>query len=146
MSKALYAAGCAALLLSVCACGDAGAPEADAVAAPPTPAAMSTAPGLVHQVYFWLQPGLTPDDEADFVAGMRSLAAAPTVREVLVGTAAATPARDVTDNSFDYFLTLGFDDVAGHDAYQVSAVHEAFVAAHEAKFREVRVFDGAVAR
>ena len=144
MSKLFYAPG-VALLPFLVACGDAPVAEA----APPSPyetAAVPTAPGLVHQVYFWLQPGLSAAEEEAFVAGMRSLAEAPTVLEVEVGTAAATPEREVTDNSFDYFLTLGFENVAGHDAYQVSAVHEAFVAAHEAKFREVRVFDGAVVR
>ena len=110
----------------------------------PGPRDMSNAPGLVHQVYFWLAPGLDSAARADFVAGMRGLSDAPTVGHVTVGTPAATPARDVTDNTFDYFLTLHFEDVAAHDAYQVSDVHEAFVAAHAAKFREVRVFDGAV--
>ena len=115
-------------------------PESTTVSTP-----AHTLPDLVHQVYFWLDPELDEAARADFVAGMRGLAAAPTVRRVTVGTAAATPARDVTDNTFDYFLTLHFDDAAGHDAYQVSEVHQAFVATHETKFREVRVYDGVVA-
>ena len=112
----------------------------------PGPADVNGTPGLVHQVYFWLAPGLDSAAREDFVTGMRGLAGAPGVERVLVGTAAATPTREVTDNTFDYFLTLHFDDVAAHDAYQVSDVHAAFVKAHEAKFREVRVFDGAVAQ
>ena len=140
-------------LLSACfvlaqACSS---PEASTEAPTPTdtPAVMSsspTAPALTHQVYFWLQPDLDEAAKADFVAGMRGLAGAPTVRSVHVGTAAGTPTRDVTDNSFDYFLTLGFDDVAGHDAYQTSQTHLDFVAAHGAKFREVRVYDGTLLR
>ena len=134
----------AVLLVLAQACTSSEAsPEAD-VQPTVTVSTATPTPGLVHQVYFWLQPGLDAAAREDFVAGMRSLAAAPTVRAVIVGTAAGTPAREVTDNSFDYFLTLHFDDVAGHDAYQVSETHLAFVAAHEAKFREVRVYDGAV--
>lgn len=110
----------------------------------PTVLDQSRPPGLVHQVYFWLQPDLDDEARANFVSGMRALAEAPTVRDVFVGVAARTPTREVTDNSFDYFLTLHFDGVAGHDAYQVSEVHEAFIGAHAAKFREVRVYDGAV--
>ena len=146
MPKALYAACSVALLLTLGACRDAPAPRAEANRSSPPNDATSAAPGLVHQVYFWLQPDLSEAEKEGFVAGMRSLAGAPTVLDVQVGTAAGTPEREVTDNSFDYFLTLHFEDVAGHDAYQVSAVHDAFVAAHGAKFREVRVFDGAVMR
>ncbi|THH41182.1 Dabb family protein [Neolewinella litorea] len=103
-----------------------------------------TQPGMAHTVYFWLQEGLSEDELQSFEAGMRSLAASPTVRRVFVGKPAATPSRGVVDNSFDYSLVLWFDDVAGHDAYQVSPAHLKFVEDHEAKFKEVCVFDNDV--
>ena len=93
-----------------------------------TPMADTTTPGMAHTVYFWLKDGLTDADRKSFEAGMRSLAGAPTVRRVFTGTPAATPSRGVVDNSFDYNLVLWFDDVAGHDAYQVSETHLKFVA------------------
>ena len=101
----------------------------------------STDPGMAHTVYFWLQDGLSDAELASFEEGVQSLEAAPSVRRLFLGKPAATPSRGVVDNSFDYNLVLWFDDVAGHDAYQVSDIHLKFVADHEAKFKTVKVFD-----
>ena len=129
---------------------EAGSADLDTASAEPRPAIDTTLnttdmnPGLIHQVYFWLDPALDEAARQDFVAGMKSLSAAPTVRRVMVGPPAATPQRDVTDKTFDYMLVLWFDDVAGHDAYQIDPVHLAFVKAHEAKFKTVKVLDAEV--
>lgn len=96
---------------------------------------------MIHTVYFWLTPGLSEVDLADFVAGAKSLSAAPTVKACYVGMPAATPQREVTDHSFDYSLHLHFDNEAAHDAYQVDPVHLKFVEEHAAKFATVKVFD-----
>jgi hypothetical protein len=98
-------------------------------------------PGMVHTVYFWLNEGLSEDELRSFEEGVSSLKNAPSVRNIFVGTPAATPSRGVVDNSFDYSLVLWFDDVAGHDAYQVSPTHLKFVEEQEAKFSTVKVFD-----
>ena len=96
---------------------------------------------VLHTVYFWLTPDLTTAERADFVAGAKALATAPTVAACHVGEPAGTPQRDVTDHSFDYCLQLHFASVADHDAYQVSAVHLTFVEEQAAKFATVRVYD-----
>jgi len=98
-------------------------------------------PGMAHTVYFWLKDGLSEEELKSFEAGVQQLEDAPTVRRVFVGKPAATPSRGVVDNSFDYSLVLWFDDVAGHDAYQISPTHLKFVEDHEAKFDVVKVFD-----
>lgn len=100
-------------------------------------------PGLMHVVHFWLDPALSDGEVEDFLAGVRSLADVPTVRDFHLGEPAATPSRGVVDNSFDYSLVVWFDDVPGHDAYQEHPIHLAFVEAHEAKFARVRVRDSA---
>lgn len=105
---------------------------------------MSTNPGLAHTVYFWLKPGLDDAGREEFVTALQSLAGAPSVRRVLVGPAASTPSRGVVDNSFDYMLVLWFDDVAGHDAYQIDPVHLAFVKGNEDKWTTVKVYDAEV--
>ncbi|MGB3800951.1 MAG: Dabb family protein [Lewinella sp.] len=110
------------------------------VETPPTMSA-SADPGMAHTVYFWLQDSLTQADRQSFEEGVRSLEQSPTVRRLFLGAPASTPSRGVVDNSFDYTLVLWFDDVAGHDAYQVSPTHLKFVEDHEAKFKEVRIFD-----
>ena len=102
---------------------------------------------LQHTVYLWLVDGLSAADSVDFVdgpRGVRSLETIPSVRTMNVGAPAATPSRGVVDNSFDLALVVGFDDVAGHDAYQEHPTHLAFVGAHEDKFAEVRVYDHVV--
>ncbi len=98
-------------------------------------------PGMAHTVYFWLKDGLSAEELKSFEEGIRSLTGAPTVKRLFLGTPAGTPSRGVVDNSFDYNLVLWFDDVAGHDAYQVSPTHLKFVADHEAKFDVVKVMD-----
>ncbi|MBB4077689.1 hypothetical protein GGR28_000290 [Lewinella aquimaris] len=101
----------------------------------------TSAPGMAHTVYFWLHDGLTDAELKSFEQGMKSLQEAPSVLRAFVGKPATTPSRDVVDNSFDYSLVLWFDDVAAHDAYQISPTHLKFVEDHEAKFDVVKVFD-----
>lgn len=98
-------------------------------------------PGLMHVVYFWLNEGLTLAETEDFVKGVWSLEAVPSVKRMFVGTPASTPSRGVVDNSFDYALMIYFDDVEGHDAYQVHPIHLKFVEQHEEKFKTVQVKD-----
>ncbi len=122
-------------------------PEPDPNLATDMPAALDDAsqyPGLAHTVYFWLKPDLDAAARTRFVDALKSLEDAPSVRRVLVGPAAATPSRGVVDNSFDYMLVLWFDDVAGHDAYQIDPVHLAFVEGNEDKWTTVKVYDAEV--
>ena len=97
--------------------------------------------GMIHTVYFWLTPGLSVEQRDNFVAATKGLIAAPTVQQCLVGSPAATPTREVTDNTFDYCLQLHFASVADHDAYQVSEVHVRYVEEQAVKFATVKVFD-----
>ncbi len=99
---------------------------------------------LIHAVYFWLKPGLAAGDEQRFARGLRALAAITTVRRSFVGTPAATGERAVVDASYTYALTVFFDDVAGHDAYQVDPIHDRFLAECSPLWREVRVYDATV--
>jgi len=96
---------------------------------------------LRHTVYFWLDETLGAEDRAAFEEGMRALFAIPCVARGSFGTAAATPTRPVTQNTFDYCLALEFDSVSEHDAYQVDPGHDVFVQRFRPWFREVRVYD-----
>lgn len=104
----------------------------------------SMEPGMMHTVYFWLKEGLSEEDKKDFVRGVQSLETVPSVKRFFMGPPASTPSRGVVDNSFDLALILWFDDVAGHDAYQVDPIHLKFVEEHEAKFGTVKVYDNAL--
>ncbi|MEO0735074.1 MAG: Dabb family protein [Bacteroidota bacterium] len=98
-------------------------------------------PGLIHTVYFWLNDDVDAASAKDFEDGVWSLEAIPSVKRMFVGPAASTPSRDVVDNSFDYALIVWFDDVAGHDAYQVHDIHTKFVEEQGGKFKKVQVHD-----
>lgn len=94
-----------------------------------------------HNVYFWLDPSLTDEQKASFEEGLRALFEINMVSGGSFGTAAATPVRPVTQNTFDYALTLEFESVEQHNAYQVHPDHDVFVKQFSPWFKEVRVFD-----
>jgi hypothetical protein len=96
---------------------------------------------LVHNVYFWLKPEVTPAQRADFRRGVESLAAIKSVEKVFVGPPAKVPARPVTDLSFDVGLTVICRDVAAHDAYQADPIHHAFIARYKELWARVLVYD-----
>jgi hypothetical protein len=96
---------------------------------------------LIHSVYFWLVPGLTPAQRQNFRSEVQKLAVIRAVEKLYVGAPASIAQRDVTDRSFDLALTILFKDGAAHDAYQVDPVHLAFVEGNKASWTRVQVFD-----
>lgn len=94
---------------------------------------------FVHCVYFWLKPDLSDADERLFVERARALAALPSVKHGWFGKPAATD-RPVIERGYSYGLTVVFDDVAGHDAYQVHPVHDAFRELH-GLWAAVKIYD-----
>ncbi len=102
-----------------------------------------TTTGMIHTVYFWLDPDLDATARENFVQSAHALGEAPTVQHCFVGAPADTPEREVTDHSFDYSLHLLFANVADHNAYQVDPVHLKFVDEQAAKFKTVKVLDTA---
>ena len=95
---------------------------------------------LVHNVFFWLKPELTPAQVAEFERGVATLLTIPTVRHGFVGRPSSTN-RPIIDRSYTFGLTLAFDDLAGHDAYQEHPVHLAFVDGNSAKWSAVKIYD-----
>ncbi|MGY8639916.1 MAG: Dabb family protein [Verrucomicrobiales bacterium] len=97
-----------------------------------------------HSVYFWLIDGLTAEQKSDFEKGMEALFEIDVVKKGNWGTAAATPERPVTDNGYDYTLILEFDEVDGHNAYQVHDDHTVFVDSFRQWFDTVKIFDATI--
>ena len=52
-----------------------------------------------------------------------------------------TPARDVINSTYDVGLTVTFDSVADHDAYQDDAQHQVFIKRNKKNWLRVEVFD-----
>lgn len=98
---------------------------------------------LVHSVFFWLKPDLTPVQLAEFHRGVKSLGDIKSVRQIHIGTPAATGDRPVVDSTYSVGLTIIVDDVAGHDAYQVDPLHLAFVQNCKTFWTRVQIYDAA---
>lgn len=96
---------------------------------------------LFHCVYFWLKPGLTTEQRADFQRGVESLAKIKAVTRIAIGGPAKTEARPVVDLSFDCALIVECRDVAAHDAYQVDPIHLAFVERCKGYWTRVQIYD-----
>lgn len=98
---------------------------------------------MIHNVFFWLKPGLSSDDVARFEAGLRALADIDCVQSCSVGRPADTPERPVTDKSFSYHLGLTFDSIEDHNVYQDHPDHHVFVDACRKLWERVVVYDSA---
>jgi len=96
---------------------------------------------FVHSVYFWLKDELTYEQLDAFRKHLAALGEIPSVKALYVGTPAATAERPVIDSSYTFGVTVVFDDVIGHDAYQVSPAHRAFVKEHSSMWDRIVVYD-----
>jgi len=83
----------------------------------------------VHSVYFWLKPEISTAEEQEFLRGVESLIKIQSVQNGWYGKPASTD-RPVIDRSYSYGLVILFENLAGHDAYQIDPVHTAFRSLH----------------
>lgn len=125
--------------LTASAIAGAALASSGALATPTT--ANNPMPKLLHHVFFWLKNPESKADRDKLIAGVKSLAAIETVRSIHVGVPASTEKREVVDNSYHVSELLGFDDVAGQDAYQVHPLHKKFVDEHQHLWSKVVVYD-----
>jgi hypothetical protein len=95
---------------------------------------------FVHSVYFWLKPELKDDDRAKFWEGVRSLTTIESVRQSFIGSPASTD-RPIIDRSYSCALIVVFDDLAGHEAYQVHPIHDKFRDECSAFWSKVQIYD-----
>ncbi|MBX7254806.1 MAG: Dabb family protein [Candidatus Hydrogenedentes bacterium] len=95
---------------------------------------------FVHSVYFWLKNSLSDEEVRTFREGLHSLEGIEVSRATYVGVPANTD-RPVIDRSYSFALTVLFDDLAGHDAYQVHPVHKAFVQTYAGYWDRVVIYD-----
>jgi hypothetical protein len=101
---------------------------------------------LVHNVYFYLKPELTPAQREEFRAqGLESLRPISALKELYVGRPAALPPRPVVDASYDFAITCLFASLAAHNEYQVDPLHLAFVARFKDRWQRVQIYDAASA-
>jgi hypothetical protein len=95
---------------------------------------------LAHHVLFWLKTETTEDQIVAFKKGLESLENIETVKTFHIGTPAAID-RAVVDKTYTFSLIIFFEDMAGHDVYQVHDLHIAFLDQHKALFEKVVIYD-----
>lgn len=97
---------------------------------------------LVHTVLFYLRSDLTDAQKLEFRnEGLESLRPISCVKQYYVGVPAGIPPRPVVDLSFTFSITAIFDDVAGHNEYQVHPTHKAFVERFKSYWTKVQIYD-----
>lgn len=95
---------------------------------------------FVHIVNFWLKPDLSTEDRQKFVEGVSSLGTIEGLVTFNVGTPADTD-RPVIDKSYDYNLLTVFNNIEGHDKYQVDPIHHKFVEECKHLWDRVLIYD-----
>jgi len=95
---------------------------------------------LTHHVLFWLKPDTTDEQKAAFRGGLESLSKVETVKSIYIGTPAPI-SRAVVDTTYTFSLVIVFEDLAGHDVYQVHPVHKAFLEDFRVFFEKVVIYD-----
>lgn len=84
-------------------------------------------PPVVHHVFFTLKNPASARDRDQLIAGLKTLAGIPLIRELYVGVLADTEKRDVVDVGWQVSELMFFEDLAAQADYQQHPLHQAFI-------------------
>ena len=95
-----------------------------------------------HHVYFWLKDEHKNEtDRALFEQGLASLFEIDLVAGGRWSVPAKVMVRPVIDQSWDYAITMKFDTIEQHDAYQDHPDHLVFLTSFKVWWAQVQVKD-----
>lgn len=98
--------------------------------------------GMEHHVYFWLnEEHQSSESRAAFEVGLKKLFDIQEVASGSWGVPAQTEVRPVTENTWDYALSIQFASQVEHDSYQVHPEHDNFVDQFKSYWSKVQVMD-----
>jgi hypothetical protein len=95
---------------------------------------------IAHHVLFWLKPDMSQEQKLAFRTALETLRDVESVNLMHIGTPAPIH-RSVVDDTYTFSLLLFFDDLQGHDAYQVHPLHKAFLEEFRMYFDKVIIYD-----
>jgi hypothetical protein len=96
---------------------------------------------LAHHVFFWLKNPSSKEDLQKLVEGIKGLEKIETVRKLHVGVPANVEKRPVVEASYSVSELIFFDDIEGHNTYQVHPLHKKFIEQCSHLWEKVSVFD-----
>lgn len=96
---------------------------------------------FIHTVLFHLKDNLSSEQIKAFELGLESLKDIKANTACYIGTAAETKDRPIVRSDYDYNLTLLFEDIEAHNAYQVDPLHKAFVAEFSKLWERLEIID-----
>ncbi|NJM38273.1 MAG: Dabb family protein [Akkermansiaceae bacterium] len=95
-----------------------------------------------HHVYFWLkEEHHNAADRAAFEQGLAGLFKISLVAGGRWAVPAKIAFRPVVDQSWDYALTMLFNTIEDHDAYQIDPDHNVFIGKFKDWWAQVQVKD-----
>ena len=95
---------------------------------------------LAHHVLFWLKADTTDEQKVAFRKSLETLNGVESVKTLHIGTPAPIE-RAVVDTTYTFSLNIFFEDLAGHDVYQVHPLHVAFLDEFRSLFEKVIIYD-----
>jgi len=95
---------------------------------------------LAHHVLFWLKADTTDEQKVAFRKSLETLNGVESVKTLHIGTPAPIE-RAVVDTTYTFSLSIFFEDLAGHDVYQVHPLHVAFLDEFRGLFEKVIIYD-----
>ena len=96
---------------------------------------------LVHTVFFWMKKNAPKSAAKQTIQDAKKYLNSTTVKHLWAGPPAGTEARDVVNATYDAGLTVIFDTLADHDAYQEDPQHQVFIRRNKKNWLRVEVYD-----
>ena len=96
---------------------------------------------LVHTVFFWMKKNAPKNAAKQTIQDALKYLNNSSVKHLWAGPPAKTEARDVVNATYDAGLTVIFDTIADHDAYQEDPEHQVFIKRNKKNWLRVEVFD-----
>jgi hypothetical protein len=95
---------------------------------------------IAHHVLFWLKADTTELQKTAFRKSLETLESIKAIKFMHIGTPAPIE-RAVVDTTYTFSLFVAFENMAGHDEYQVHHLHQAFLTEFRSLFEKVIIYD-----
>lgn len=103
-----------------------------------------TAGMLQHNVYFYLNEGVTQQQKEQFEEGLRDLLEIESIYKSELGIPGSTEDRDVTDHSFGYSIFTWFETMEDYKVYADHPDHLEFIDTYSHLWADVKVYDSEI--